>query len=112
MVIAVSASIIVVGTVGASAKDTSTKKTAASNEITDTGITVHYKSEGTTPYIYYWNSLPKNIETEYPGEQMTADKDNWYTTTFKDATTFGGAQTLMSLTLLHLLIFVKSQFTS
>ena len=86
MVIAVSASIMVVGTVGVSAKDTSTKKTAASSETTEAGITVHYKSEGVTPYVYYWNSLPNNIKTEYPGEQMTADKDNWYTTTFKDVT--------------------------
>ena len=86
MVIAVSASIMVVGTVGVSAKDTSVKKTAASSETTEAGITVHYKSEGVTPYVYYWNSLPNNIKTEYPGEQMTADKDNWYTTTFKDVT--------------------------
>ena len=86
MVIAVSASIMVVGTVGVSAKDTSIKKTAASSETTETGITVHYKSEGVTPYVYYWNSLPNNIKTEYPGEQMAADKDNWYTTTFKDVT--------------------------
>ena len=46
MVIAVSASIMVVGTVGVSAKDTSVKKTAASSETTEAGITVHYKSEG------------------------------------------------------------------
>ena len=27
------------------------------------GITVHYYSESGTPYVYYWNSLPQNIET-------------------------------------------------
>ena len=37
MVIAVSASIMVVGTVGVSAKDTSIKKTAASRETTEAG---------------------------------------------------------------------------
>ncbi len=53
-------------------------------------ITVHYKSEsGTTPYIYYWNSLPVNIETEYPGKQMakdTAQGEDWYSYTFNDLT--------------------------
>ena len=31
------------------------------------GITVHYYCEEGTPTVYYWNSLPDNIETEYPG---------------------------------------------
>ena len=55
----------------------------------DTGITVHYYHEGGTPYIYYWNALPKNLETSYPGEKMTADSAtgaNWYKYTFSSST--------------------------
>ncbi len=55
-----------------------------------TGIVVHYKDEsGNTPTIYYWNSLPTNLETDYPGESMTADSSqgsNWYTYTFTNIT--------------------------
>ncbi len=54
------------------------------------GITVYFKSEDTVPYIYYWNALPKNLETAYPGVKMTADSTqeggNWYKYTFKDST--------------------------
>lgn len=53
-----------------------------------TGITVHFKSEA-VPYVYYWNSLPKNIETQYPGVAMTRDTkegENWYTYKFNDVT--------------------------
>ncbi len=55
----------------------------------DSKIIVHFKCENDTPCIYYWNSLPQNIETEYPGEAMTADSaegENWYTYTFNDVT--------------------------
>lgn len=59
-------------------------------EVAASGIVVHYKDEsGNVPYIYYWNSLPENIEVEYPGEQMTADSSqgsNWYTFTFPNVT--------------------------
>ena len=54
-----------------------------------TGITIHYYYEGGTPYIYYWNALPKNLETAYPGVKMTADAANganWYKYEFKDST--------------------------
>ena len=55
----------------------------------ETGITVHIKSKDVEPYLYYWNSLPQNIETEYPGVKMTKDAtqgENWYTYTFEDIT--------------------------
>ncbi len=55
----------------------------------NTGITIHYYHEGGTPYIYYWNALPKNLETAYPGVKMTADAAsgaNWYKYEFKDST--------------------------
>lgn len=66
---------------------------SAETEIAETeanaGITIHYYHEGGTPYIYYWNALPKNLETAYPGVKMTADSAsgaNWYKYEFKDST--------------------------
>lgn len=59
------------------------------SESTGSQIIVHYKSESGTPTVYYWNSLPQNIEVEYPGAAMTLDSnegENWYTYTFKDVT--------------------------
>ena len=56
---------------------------------TETKIIVHFKSEDTAPYVYYWNSLPQNIECEYPGVAMEKDSsqgDDWYTFTFDDVT--------------------------
>ncbi len=53
-------------------------------------IKVHFKSEGKAPYIYYWNSLPKNIEVEYPGKQMQKEAtqgENWYSYTFPEGLT-------------------------
>ena len=53
------------------------------------GITIHYYHEGGTPYIYYWNALPSNLETAYPGVKMTADSAsgaNWYKYEFKSST--------------------------
>lgn len=49
-----------------------------------TGITVHYYTESAkAPTIYYWNSLPQNMETSYPGKTMTKEsKSNWYTFKF------------------------------
>lgn len=47
------------------------------------GIVIHYKDDaGNVPDIYYWNSLPKNLEVDYPGEKMTADSNGWYTKAF------------------------------
>ena len=63
--------------------------TAGAADSNTTGITVHYYCEDGTPTVYYWNSLPKNIEVKYPGDKMAADPDtgdNWYTYTFKDVT--------------------------
>ena len=38
------------------------------------GITIHYYGSSTVPNIYYWNSLPTNINSPtYPGSKMTAD---------------------------------------
>ncbi len=65
---------------------------AAEEEVVETGaagITIHYYHEGGTPSIYYWNALPKNLETTYPGVKMTADSAsgaNWYKYSFSSST--------------------------
>ena len=73
------------GIAGISAADEDVADTSA-----DTGITVYFKSEDKVPYIYYWNALPKNLETAYPGVKMTLDSTqeggNWYKYTFTDST--------------------------
>lgn len=66
--------------VNASAAEVSAEESAAS------GITVHYKSASGTPTIYYWNSLPQNLETAFPGEAMTDEGDGWYSKTFDGIT--------------------------
>lgn len=72
--------IVSVAVVSASAATSTKEKTSAS------GITVHYYSESGVPTIYYWNSLPQNIETDYPGPAMTAEGSNWYKYTFSNVT--------------------------
>ena len=75
-----------IGIVSINAAEADTADVAAEN----TGITVYYKGDGkVTPHVYYWNALPQNIETEYPGKAMTADSTqtggNWYKYTFKNS---------------------------
>lgn len=62
--------------VSASAAQTDKESTGA------TGITVHYYTEKGTPSVYYWNALPENISTEYPGVKMTSEGGNYYRYTF------------------------------
>lgn len=55
------------------------------------GITIHYYGSTTTPSIYYWNSLPVNIDSPtYPGVAMSKDTSaagpNCYKYSFKDIT--------------------------
>jgi glycosidase len=63
------------------------------NEVSEAGssITVHYYANTTTPNIYYWNSLPTNINSPaYPGPKMTKDTTaagpNCYTYKFDGVT--------------------------
>lgn len=62
--------------VSASAAQTDKESTGA------TGITVYYYTEKGTPSVYYWNALPENISTEYPGVKMTSEGNNYYRYTF------------------------------
>ena len=53
------------------------------------GIIVHYYSEKAAPTIYYWNALPQNVETDYPGPAMTKDTatgNGWYKYSFSGKT--------------------------
>ena len=74
--------VLAVGIFSASAATTDDgNDTAASS-----GIKVHYYCEDGVPSIYYWNSLPQNISTDYPGPKMTAEGNNYYGYTFSDVT--------------------------
>ncbi len=56
-------------------------------EVAANGIVIHYKDDsGSVPSIYYWNSLPENIEVDYPGETMNAEGSGWYTYSFPNVT--------------------------
>ena len=62
---------------------------AAAADLAETGadgIIIHVESKDKVPYIYYWNALPTNKETTYPGVKMTRDTAQtgpaWYTYTF------------------------------
>ena len=50
------------------------------------GITVHYYTEKGTPNIYYWNALPSDISTTYPGPAMTSEGNNFYRYSFSNVT--------------------------
>ncbi|MBR2279584.1 MAG: starch-binding protein [Ruminococcus sp.] len=77
LALAIIASITVVS---ASAAKVDKKQTAAG------GITVHCYSDKGTPNIYYWNSLPNNISTNYPGPSMTSEGSGWYRYSFSNLT--------------------------
>ena len=78
------ATLLGIGVFSAFSAQTEVAETGAS-----TGITIHYYHEGGVPYVYYWNALPSNLETAYPGVKMTADGAsgaNWYKYEFKNST--------------------------
>jgi glycosidase len=57
-----------------------------SNTSASSSIKVHYYCENGAPTIYYWNSLPQNISTDYPGKAMTNEGGNYYGYTFNNVT--------------------------
>ena len=76
--------IVSVTVISAYAANTDTADTSA-----DTGITVHFESKSKVPYIYYWNALPNDLSTSYPGVKMTKESNMtggyWYTYKFPSA---------------------------
>ena len=51
----------------------------------ETSVIVHYKGYE-DPYVYYWNTLPTNIEVKWPGSKMTLENNGWYTYKFEGKT--------------------------
>ncbi|MBQ1814372.1 MAG: starch-binding protein [Ruminococcus sp.] len=76
----ISVGIVVAGAVEVSKDDSAAEPVGAG------GIIVHYYCESGTPTIYYWNSLPTNVETTYPGKAMTKETNNFYKYTFPNLT--------------------------
>ena len=79
--------VVTCGVISVSAATTDNAKAAANGS----GITIHYYGSSTTPNIYYWNSLPTNIDSPtYPGPNMTKDTSatgpNCYTYKFDNVT--------------------------
>lgn len=85
------AMIFSVAVISAQAADEDVADVAADEEIAETGadsIIIHVESKDKVPYIYYWNALPTNKESTYPGEKMSLDPSQtgstWYTYTFSN----------------------------
>ena len=54
------------------------------NATTTDSVKVHFKCTWDNPNVYYWNSLPNNISTNWPGVAMTSDGGGWYSYEFKN----------------------------
>ena len=78
--------VCIAATVGIVSVSAATVDDAESVQAKYDGIKVHVYSEDGAPNIYYWNSLPQNIATDYPGPKMTAEGDNSYCYTFDNVT--------------------------
>jgi glycosidase len=50
----------------------------SSTATTTNSIKVHYYCAEGQPNIYYWNSLPENIQVNWPGVKMTSEGEGWY----------------------------------
>ena len=67
--------------------------TATSVDVSETsaaGITIHYEAKSGQPSCYYWNALPTDLSTNYPGVKMTKEASMtggyWYTSKFTSST--------------------------
>ena len=78
--------VCIAATVGIVSVSAATVDDAESVQAKYDGIKVHVYSEDGAPNIYYWNSLPQNIATDYPGPKMTAEGNNSYGYTFDNVT--------------------------
>ncbi|MFY7672210.1 starch-binding protein [Tenacibaculum sp. MEBiC06402] len=48
------------------------------------GITIYYKGNISNPNIYYWNTSPGAATTSWPGENMTAIGNGWFSYTLSN----------------------------
>lgn len=78
--------VCIAATVGIVSVSAATVDDAESVQAKYDGIKVHVYSEDGAPNIYYWNSLPQNIATDYPGPKMTSEGNNSYGYTFDNVT--------------------------
>ena len=77
-----------VAAIGLSGQNGQVQKTAnLVEEVAETGITMHFKWEGDTPHLYYYNVNGDEAKgISYPGVPMNAEGDGWYSYTIADAT--------------------------
>lgn len=47
-------------------------------------ITLHYSTDWEQVSVYYWNALPEDKETAWPGDVVEKDADGYYTCSFAD----------------------------
>jgi len=64
----------------------SAKKTITITKLPDTYIKVYFQSPWNTAKIYYWGTTPSIPAVQWPGVNMKAEGDNWYSYTFEGAT--------------------------
>ena len=48
----------------------------------DEKITLHYSTDCNQVSVYYWNALPTDKETTWPGDSVEKDEDGYYTCSF------------------------------
>lgn len=71
--------------VGDQYKDTDKEvEVDAENVAATSTVTVHCFCDSDTPKIYYWNAMPKDQKTQWPGATMTEEENGWYSYTFKE----------------------------
>lgn len=50
-------------------------------------IKLHYYSSWGRSYLYYWGTTPNGLKNTWPGDQMTAEGDNWYSYELEETAT-------------------------
>ncbi len=50
-------------------------------------IKLHYYSSWGQSYLYYWGTTPNGLKNTWPGDQMTAEGDNWYSYELEETAT-------------------------
>ena len=85
-ILALVLTLCVICTIGVISVNSAEVAPDADSEVSAGGITLHYYCESGTPTIYYWNALPQNKVTNYPGPAMTSEGNKYYKYTFSDVT--------------------------
>ncbi len=56
------------------------------NNDTSNSMTIHYKGTLNTPSLYYWNTDPSTLTTNWPGIPMESEANDWYKITLEGVT--------------------------